>query len=192
MYKRQARTIHWKASARYNRLQEKIFEPSAQAKALLVVDVEGFAKNRAEGEFERTLEIAASLAVRLERQGYALGLVTNGAVVGGGTAMLRIARNPQKLPAILELFARLKMEPERDLKEPFVRGLKLPWGVSAVHFSYEAGETAHFAERYFAHRKIPAVFIVARLGPIKGRLGRQVGGKIYHIDDIRLEGAEGT
>ena len=60
-----ARYIHWKASARHNRLQEKIFEPSEQEKVLLVVEVDQFAQNSAGASFERTLEVGASLAVRL-------------------------------------------------------------------------------------------------------------------------------
>src|SRR4030042_4649011 len=108
-----AKYIHWKASARHHRLQEKIFEPTEQEKILIVVDVDQFARNKAEEEFEHTLEIIASLAVRLDKKGYAVGLVTNGVVVGEGPTIVPITRNVKQLPAILEVLARLQMESKR-------------------------------------------------------------------------------
>jgi len=41
---RPARFIHWKASARIGKIQEKIFEPTSHAKILAIVKVEGFAR----------------------------------------------------------------------------------------------------------------------------------------------------
>lgn len=41
---RPARFIHWKASARIGKIQEKIFEPTSHAKILVIVKVEGFAR----------------------------------------------------------------------------------------------------------------------------------------------------
>jgi uncharacterized protein (DUF58 family) len=79
-----AKYIHWKTSARYSRLQEKVFEPSEQEKVLLVVDVSRFQVEGSAEAFERTLEIAASVAVQLDQKGYAVGFVTNGSLVGGG------------------------------------------------------------------------------------------------------------
>lgn len=43
-----AKHIHWKASARHDVLQEKVFEPTKQEKVLLIVDVEQFAGRRRE------------------------------------------------------------------------------------------------------------------------------------------------
>ena len=64
---RPARGIHWKASARYHRLQEKICEPVEQEKILLAIDVARFHAHEAHAEFERCLEVAASAAVRSYR-----------------------------------------------------------------------------------------------------------------------------
>ena len=80
---RPARHIHWKASARHLRLQEKIFEPSSQAKVLLTLDVSSFEKSFQREYFEHTLEVVASLAVRLDSMGYALGFAANGILKGG-------------------------------------------------------------------------------------------------------------
>ena len=40
-----AKYIHWKASARHSRLQEKVFDPSEQEKVLLVLDVTPFSRS---------------------------------------------------------------------------------------------------------------------------------------------------
>jgi uncharacterized protein (DUF58 family) len=181
-----AKYIHWKASARHSRLQEKVFDHSEQEKVLLAIDVDLFSSNGAQEEFERTLEIAASLAVQLDRQGYALGLAANGNLTGGKSAILPIARNPQQLSAILEVLARLRMEPGMDLRDTLERGLPLSWGVSCFLFTLEADERAHAVEEYFALRKIPTAYMTARVPSIPPAEGRWVRTKIYHGDDIRL------
>jgi uncharacterized protein (DUF58 family) len=185
-----AKYIHWKASARHHRMQEKVFEPTEQEKVLLVVDVDQFASHQAEEEFESTLEIVASLAVRMDKRGYALGLVTNGAIVGGGPAIVPIARNRQQLPAILEILARLQMESKGDLIDTLRRGLGIHWGMSCVHFSYEEDKTVLAAEQYFKHRKTPVMFFVChpRLPSREDR--SKVWHQIHCIDDICIKESE--
>ena len=183
----QAKYIHWKATARHHRLQEKVFEPTAQEKVLLVVDVGQFASLKAEEEFENTLEIVASLAARMDKRGYALGLVTNGVVVGGSPAIVPIARNRQQLPAILELLARLQMEPKGDLIDTLRRGLEVHWGISCVHFSYEEDGTVLAAEQYFKHRKTPVMFFVCQPRFTSREDRSKVWHKIHCLDDIRIK-----
>ncbi len=185
-----AKYIHWKASARYHRLQEKVFESTEQEKVLLVVDVDQFARNRAEEEFEHTLEIVASLAVRLDRRGYAVGLVTNGAIVGEGQNIVPITRNSKQLPAILEVLARLQMEPKRDLIDTLRYGLELSWGVSCVHFSYEENERVVPLKEYFKHRKTPVMFFVCRPRSTSGEDRSKVWQKIHRLDDICIKKPE--
>jgi uncharacterized protein (DUF58 family) len=179
-----ARYIHWKASARYGRLQEKVFDPSEQEKVLLVVDVDRFSKNKAEEKFEQALEIVASLAIQLEQKRCAIGLVTNGAITGGRSPIVPIARNPQQLPGILEVLARLRMEPGRDLKGIIERGSSVLWGVSCILFALEADETALAAGEYFARRRIPTVFVVAHSPSTPEGYRQRFKGKIYCFNDI--------
>ena len=164
-----------------------MFEPTEQEKILLVVDVNQFASLKAAEEFEHTLEIVASLAVRMDKRGYALGLVTNGAVVGGGPAIVPIARNRQQLPAILEILARLRMESKGDLIDTLRRGLEVHWGMSCLHFSYEEDGTVLAAQQYFKHRKTPVMFFVCqpRFTPKEDR--SKVWHKIHRIDDICIK-----
>jgi uncharacterized protein (DUF58 family) len=182
--------IHWKATARHHRLQGKVFEPTEQEKVLLVVDVDQFASHKAEEEFEHTLEIVASLAVRMDKRGYALGLVTNGAIVGEGPTLVPIARNRQQLPAILEVLARLQMEPKWDILDILRRGLELHWGMSCAHFSYEEDRTVAAAEEYFKHRKTPVQFFVCRPRFTSREDSPKAWRKIRCLDDICIKEAE--
>jgi uncharacterized protein (DUF58 family) len=186
---RPARHIHWKASARHNRLQEKVFEPSQQKKVLMAVEVSQFERANASDSFERTLEVVGSLAVQSYESGYALGLVTNG-VVQGGPPFLSMGRSPQKLSAILEILARLKMRANESLTDTMHRALELPWGVSCVHFSYKQDEGTSAADQYFWHRRIPAIFVVCSSLAPRGGDRHKFGGKMYCLDEFRIEEAQ--
>ena len=183
---RPARYIHWKASARHHRLQEKVFEPSAQLKILFVVDVDQFEKNNAADDFEHILETVASLAVQFDRRGYAVGLATN-AVVDGGPAILPIARNQRQVPCILEVLARTKMKGRGDLLDTLHGRIHLPWGISCIYFGYEKDATARAVERYFSHRKIPMGFVICQHQPLAENVENKVGAKIYALDGIRIK-----
>ena len=184
--------IHWKASAHRDRLQEKIFESTHQEKILLVVNVDRFARHEAEQDFERTLEIVASLAVQLDQRGHTVGLVANGILKGGGPAIVPAARNHQQLPAILEVLARLQMSPNRELKDLLRHRLALAWGISCVYFSLEEDETVLAAREYFTWRKTPAVFFVCRPCFSPGEEGFKVRRMVYQLNDICAHAVENT
>ncbi len=186
-----AKYIHWKASARHHRLQQKIFEPTEKEKLLLVVDVEPFAKNRAEEEFERTLEIVASLAVGLDKRGDAVGLLTNGAVVGDGPVGVPITKSSSQLPAILEVLARLRMEPRRDSIGIFRRGLDASWGMSCVYFTYEEGETVAILREYFRHHRTPVTFFVWQPCLPSRENKFEVWQKVHRLDELCVREAPG-
>jgi uncharacterized protein (DUF58 family) len=186
---RPARHIHWKASARHNRLQEKVFEPSEQEKVLLVVEVSQFERDNASESFERTLEVVGSLAVQCHQRGYALGLVTNG-VVEGGPPIIPMGRSPQQLPSILEILARLKMRASGKLADTVYRALALPWGVSCVYFSYEQDEGTQATLEYFSHGRIPMIFVVCSSRAAWEGDGHKLGRKMYRLDEIRIEEAQ--
>lgn len=159
---RPAKHIHWKATARHHRLQEKLFEPTEHEKILLSLDVEGFARLGAEQEFERTLEAIASVAVRLDREGCAVGLIANGAFGGRTGAAVPIGRHPQQLPTILEALARLSMKPMALLLDIIRGGNHLPWGVSCLGFSADSGGGTASVLDYFARRHVPVILFVTR------------------------------
>ena len=184
---RPAKHIHWKASARHQRLQEKLFEPTTQEKVLLVVDVSGFARQGAAQGFERALEVAASLAVRLDREGCAVGLLANGVVAGGGAPRVPIGRGPQQLPAILELLARLSMEPAAPLLDILRNGSGLPWGVSCICLAQNAEGGILPAVEHLARRRVPVIFFASQPGG-QGQAGGPGRADTRPLDTILLEG----
>jgi uncharacterized protein (DUF58 family) len=180
-----ARYIHWKTSARHHRLQEKVFESTHQEKILLIVDVGSFERHQAEEDFERALEVVASLAVRLDEQGHALGLIANGCLVGGGPAVIPVAKNDQQMPAILELLARLQIKQDREIQEVLGRRLTFSWGASCIYFSYEEDETVHSLKKYLHQRRIPALFFVCQRHVSVDRDRFDFRHDIYPLDEIR-------
>jgi len=180
---RPARHIHWKASARHNRLQEKIFEPSEQEKVLLAVDVSQFEREQAWESFERTLEVAGSLAVQSHQRGCAVGFVTNG-VVEGGPSVLPMGRSPQQLSSLLEILARLHMKAQGSFADTLYRAMETPWGASCVHFSYEQDGDTPAVARYFRHKGIPAVYVVCSSRAPRERDPQELGGPVYGLDEI--------
>ncbi len=73
------RKVHWRSSAKRGELMIRQEETPWQARALVAVDLRR-AAHRGQGDagsFERTVSAAASMAVRLARSGYQLGLVTD-------------------------------------------------------------------------------------------------------------------
>jgi hypothetical protein len=181
-----ARYIHWKASARHNKLQEKILEPSSQEKILLLVDVAPFAKYSAMNDFEQTLEAVASMAVQCDQRRIALGLLTNG-VVQGGQSYLSISRGPNQLPAILEVLARVVMQSNQSLTHTLRRGLLLDWGVSGVCFSYQMDQNLYNLEDFFLNRKIPMMFVVSRIDSSDNNTIHMLRSKVCTLKEIRME-----
>lgn len=176
--------IHWKASSRHSRLQVKVFEPSAQEKVLLAVRVDEFARERAEAEFEQTLEVVASLAARLDGQGYALGLVTNGDMVGDGLGAVPVGRHPGQLSAILEVLARLRMEPKLAFLEALRGGARSLWDTSCVCFAYEDDGAGRAVEEHFGRRRVPVTSVVCHVSPPARGEGRGVRGTIHRLGEM--------
>ena len=114
--------------------------------------------------FERTLEACASLAVRLDRAGVALGAAVDGVLVGEAAALVPVGRGSRQLPAILELLARLTPTPAAPLLD--VLGATLPWGLTCVCFSLEGARGAAVA--HLEHRRVAVLRVAARPGPEDG------------------------
>jgi uncharacterized protein (DUF58 family) len=182
-----SRNIHWKASARRSRIQEKIFEPSAQAKVLLLLDVASFAAGSG-AAFERTLEAVASLALQYDRKGYALGFLSDG-VVQQGPAHVPVSHGAHRLTALLDVLARLRMQVLQPLSQLLPHYLFRQWGLSAVCFAYEENAATHSIRTLLKHRKIPLASVVCRIqGPGHTREADRRG-VILGLDEMRIETA---
>lgn len=159
-YGRPARYIHWKASARHQRLQEKVFDSSVQEKILFLIDVEGFAKANAEESFEWGLEVIASLAMQFDRRGCAIGLLTNG-VVKESSSSVAISRSSQQVSTVLETLARLRLE----CRENFIDTIKVagavPWGTTCLCLSLDEDTGSRIIVEYLKRWKTPVVMLAA-------------------------------
>jgi uncharacterized protein (DUF58 family) len=159
-YGRPARYIHWKASARHQRLQKKVFDSSVQEKILFLIDVEGFAKANAEESFEWGLEVIASLAMQFDRRGCAIGLLTNG-VVKGSSSSVAISRSSQQVSTVLETLARLRLE----CRENFIDTIKVagavPWGTTCLCLSLDEDTGSRIIVEYLKRWKTPVVMLAA-------------------------------
>jgi uncharacterized protein (DUF58 family) len=185
-----SRHIHWKASARHLRLQEKVFEPSEQEKVMLALEVGSFEKSTAKEAFEHTLEVIASLAVRLQDMDRAVGLATNGVLTGGGFSVLPATRAPGQLPAILETLARLQTA-QKGAIEPIMRqAMGSQRGVSCAYFSYQADRAATETEKYCRQHYIPITFFVCRSDPVSEAIRQKSRAGMHTLDEIRVQGNE--
>lgn len=102
------RRIDWKASARRQSLQSRIYEPSASMHLLIALNVHttattfGFVTD----SLERLLSVTASVAYVSFEDGYALGLIANGAYLDADRPMrIPIGRSADQLMRILEALA---------------------------------------------------------------------------------------
>lgn len=105
------RHIHWKASARLQQPQVKVFEPTVELQTGLFLNLDTFERYW-EGmdsvRAESAIITAASVASRLLKQRSPVGLSANG-VVTGSDQNLRIppGRGPHQLETVLQGLARL-------------------------------------------------------------------------------------
>jgi len=93
--------IHWKASAAHNTLQTRQYESSTSLSLLLIFDVHSFPQE--DEEFEHAVSTVASLAYEAERQGFAVGLLTN----SEPEVQIPIGSGQNQLMQILEALARI-------------------------------------------------------------------------------------
>ncbi len=155
-YSRPARFIHWKASARHFRLQEKIFDSTQQEKVLLILDVEQFVKAATEIAFERILEVIASIAVQLAGKGCAAGFVTNCVMEEGASGVVPVSGN--MISPTLETLARVKMETAEALIDIILRAVPVSIGTTCVYFAFKEDPAVYTVIECFKRRKTPVIF----------------------------------
>ena len=103
--------IHWKASAAHNTLQTRQYESSTSLSLLLIFDVHSFPQE--DEEFEHAVSTVASLAYEAERQGFAVGLVTN----SEPEVQIPIGNGQDQVMQILEALARITAKTRISLYE---------------------------------------------------------------------------
>ena len=184
---RPARFIHWKASARHLRLQEKMFEPSQQEKILLLMDVGSFKKSMDKEAFEQTLEVVASMAVQLDNLGCAVGLATNGIMKDRASSVVPITRSRRQISVILEALARLRMVQKETMKETMSNITDPLHQVSCVFFASDDGETACEVAQYCQTHNLEATLLVYHSESDAGMFQKKNGLAVHTLDEIRIQ-----
>ncbi len=162
------RHIHWKASARQDKLKEKVCEPSVQEKILIVVDVDLFFAHVAGDDFERMLEAAASMAVFFEDRGKSVGFMTNAVIKGNRPGFIPLRRNFETLSLILETLARMEMKPEKRMPEMFSEHISVLWGINCIFCSHSMDSSIMEMRAFYAGKRIPVKYFVSRPGENEG------------------------
>ena len=181
---RPARFIHWKASARHQRWQEKLFEPAAQPRIVLALDVAGFERHTAADAFEDTLEIIGALAGQWFRRGVHVGFVSNGAVTGRNAAVLPAAGDSKQAGALLEMLARLQMKSGGRITEHVSqRHFKRP-GLTLVFCGFDFDPEAAALKMQWARNRQPAVFLVHQGAPATTPHKGPLNGAIYGLPGL--------
>lgn len=139
------RHIHWKNSARWRRLQTRVFDPEANQALVLLVDV----RTSPRGTFrivpaylELGISAAASIASHALGERQAVGLYSNANGAGrAGLLEVPISRDLGQRTRVLDVCARLtgiSLLPCADLLSRLAR--RLPWGASLVVISSQPDE----------------------------------------------------
>lgn len=131
------RFIHWKATARAQQIQVKLFEPAVSAQFGVFLNLDTYERYWEGVDYERAesaIVAAASLAAYALEQRYAVGMYANG-VLAGSDQTLRInpGRGPNQLPTILEGLA--KLTPLAATNFPRLlraETRRFPWGSTVV------------------------------------------------------------
>ena len=165
---RPSRHIHWKASARHGKMQEKLCETSEQEKILLLLDVDQFEKQKAYKEFETTLEVMASMALQLDRRKVAVGLATNGKMTGKSRRIIPISKDPSASILILEALARVTPEKTLSMTGLLSAGYAIPASSGGFYFILSHGKPTRNSEVFLRNRKLAVRFVSAIKPEIRG------------------------
>jgi len=130
------RHIHWKATARHQNLQVKVFEPTTTLKVALFLAVDSFGHDGAtnEEDFELGISTVASIASYVTEQGSPVGLFVNTRLADSGqSARIPPGSGTNQLVSILETLAKVTLftsGPFEEFLQNERRGLQ--WGTSLI------------------------------------------------------------
>ncbi|MFC1910300.1 DUF58 domain-containing protein [Chloroflexota bacterium] len=130
------RLIHWKATARHQNLQVKIFEPTTTLNIVLFLAVDSFQHYGAisEDDFELGISATASIASHVSQQGNPVGLYVNTRQADTGeSAIIPPGSSGGQLVNILEALAKTTAtvsSPSDVFLQSEARGL--PWGTTFI------------------------------------------------------------
>jgi len=131
------RRIHWKASARRQALQVKVFEPTTSRNLVVFLNVATFARHW-EGTkpllLEKAIAVAASVASRGVEERHLVGLMANGSIPHSDQPIKVLpSRRPDQLSRVLEALAAVTSFTTSTLEALLLaESPRLPWGSTLV------------------------------------------------------------
>jgi uncharacterized protein (DUF58 family) len=131
------RRIHWKASARRQELQVKVYEPTTSYNLVLFLNVATFARHW-EGTnpllLEQTIAVAASVASHAVEERYMVGLMANGSIPHSDQPIKVLpSRRPDQLARMLEALAAVTSFTTSTIESLLMaQSSRLPWGATLV------------------------------------------------------------
>ncbi|MBX2998869.1 MAG: DUF58 domain-containing protein [Caldilineaceae bacterium] len=187
------RHIHWKASARRQDLQTKVFEPSANRLFLIFLNVDTY-RNRMEGADPELREYAITAAASIGRwaweKGETVGLYSNGSLPAGGRLRVLAGNRPDQAVRILEGLARLRAISLSNIEQILqIETESLRYGSTIIVVTSVVDEILERPLLDLRRRGHAVVVVHAGYQPPK----RQIPGvRIYHIGDGTALDATGT
>lgn len=180
------RRVHWKATARHQRMLSRIYEPSQEPQMLIFLNVTTLARHW-QGSIpelmERAISVAASLSALCVEERLPVGLISNG-VLPGSDQPLRLlpGRSPNQLLRILESLAGITSFASLPIEQMVLReSPRLPWGATLLVVTAIAHDDllAALVELDEAGRKV-ALFTLADEPPVHELPGILV----YHLPHL--------
>ncbi len=180
--------VHWKATARLNRLQTRVFEPTTTVDLAVFLDVRT-APPPYWGVSEQLLETAvitaASVASRCVELGYRVGMYANELYrLTDRTIGMPPSDHPEQLQRVLEALSQVQGWPFVSLEEMMDKeGRRLPWAATlvAITAAPTEGLLASLTRYRRAGRRVVLV-VVGRDGsapPLPGITVYHVPGDVY-------------
>jgi len=127
--------IHWKATARRQRLQVKVYEPTTTFQLVIFLNMATLPKHW-QGTIpellERAISVAASIASHAAEKRFQVGLVANGCWPQSDQPLRVLpSRSPDQLTRILEALAAVSALPTISIEALLNReSARLPWGAT--------------------------------------------------------------
>ena len=131
------RRIHWKATARYQRLQAREYEPATSIKLIVFLNVATLAKHWMgviPDLLEKAVSVTASIASYGIAQRWPVGVLANGALPRSDQPIKVLpGRSPAQLVRILEALAAVTPFATSSIEDLLTaESPRLPWGATLV------------------------------------------------------------
>lgn len=129
--------IHWKATARQQRLQTRVYEPTTSYNLIVFLNVATFPRHWQGTDpalLEKAISVAASIASYGVEQRYIVGAIANGSVPHSNQPIKVLpSRDPKQLARILEALAAVTGFATSSIEDLLLaESPKLPWGATLV------------------------------------------------------------